>query len=105
MSNQNEPPAVEVPVPTGLDAPQLDLQALHAAGADKPVRSCHDGPLLDVRDLKVEFRTREGVARAVNGSPCSVSAGETLAVLGESGSGRSVTAQAIMGIIDTRRAS
>ncbi|WP_425582765.1 ATP-binding cassette domain-containing protein, partial [Streptomyces thermolineatus] len=57
-------------------------------------------PLLEVRDLHVEFRTREGVARAVNGVNYSVSAGETLAVLGESGSGKSVTAQAIMGILD-----
>ncbi|MFF5423219.1 MULTISPECIES: ABC transporter ATP-binding protein [unclassified Streptomyces] len=61
----------------------------------------HEGPLLDVRDLHVEFRTREGVAKAVNGVSYSVSAGETLAVLGESGSGKSVTAQAIMGILDT----
>ncbi|WP_338493938.1 ABC transporter ATP-binding protein [Streptomyces sp. SJL17-4] len=61
----------------------------------------HDGPLLDVRDLHVEFRTREGVAKAVNGVSYSVNAGETLAVLGESGSGKSVTAQAIMGILDT----
>ncbi|MFC9327273.1 ABC transporter ATP-binding protein [Kitasatospora sp. NPDC057015] len=60
----------------------------------------YDGPLLDVRDLHVEFVTREGVARAVNGVNYSVSAGETLAVLGESGSGKSVTAQAIMGILD-----
>ncbi|MFF4653806.1 ABC transporter ATP-binding protein [Streptomyces sp. NPDC001380] len=58
-------------------------------------------PLLDVRDLHVEFRTREGVARAVNGVSYSVDAGETLAVLGESGSGKSVTAQAVMGILDT----
>jgi len=58
------------------------------------------GPLLEVRDLHVEFRTREGVVRAVNGVNYSVSAGETLAVLGESGSGKSVTAQAIMGILD-----
>jgi oligopeptide transport system ATP-binding protein len=58
-------------------------------------------PLLDVDDLHVEFRTREGVAKAVNGVSYSVSAGETLAVLGESGSGKSVTAQAIMGILDT----
>ncbi|MFE4971816.1 ABC transporter ATP-binding protein [Kitasatospora sp. NPDC056651] len=58
------------------------------------------GPLLDVRDLHVEFVTRDGVARAVNGVDYSVSAGETLAVLGESGSGKSVTAQAIMGILD-----
>ncbi|MFI6700433.1 ABC transporter ATP-binding protein [Streptomyces sp. NPDC050509] len=57
--------------------------------------------LLEVRDLQVEFRTREGVAKAVNGVTYAVAAGETLAVLGESGSGKSVTAQAIMGILDT----
>jgi oligopeptide transport system ATP-binding protein len=56
--------------------------------------------LLEVRDLHVEFHTREGVAKAVNGVSYSVDAGETLAVLGESGSGKSVTAQAIMGILD-----
>ncbi|MFF4591342.1 ABC transporter ATP-binding protein [Streptomyces sp. NPDC001388] len=57
--------------------------------------------LLEVRDLRVEFRTREGVAKAVNGVGYAVDAGETLAVLGESGSGKSVTAQAVMGILDT----
>ncbi len=56
--------------------------------------------LLEVRDLHVEFRTREGVAKAVNGVTYEVDQGETLAVLGESGSGKSVTAQAIMGILD-----
>ncbi|WP_405587038.1 ABC transporter ATP-binding protein [Streptomyces sp. NBC_01190] len=60
-----------------------------------------EAPLLDVRNLHVEFRTREGVAKAVNGVEYAVSAGETLAVLGESGSGKSVTAQAIMGILDS----
>ncbi|RKE20959.1 ABC transporter ATP-binding protein [Streptomyces sp. TLI_171] len=65
----------------------------------------YTGPLLDVRDLHVEFKTREGVARAVNGVSYSVAAGETLAVLGESGSGKSVTAQAIMGILDMPPAS
>ncbi|HJD85151.1 MAG TPA: ABC transporter ATP-binding protein, partial [Kitasatospora aureofaciens] len=60
----------------------------------------YQGPLLDVRDLHVEFVTRDGVARAVNGVNYSVRAGETLAVLGESGSGKSVTAQAVMGILD-----
>ncbi|MFF5500725.1 ABC transporter ATP-binding protein [Streptomyces roseolus] len=60
----------------------------------------HNGPLLEVKDLHVEFHTRDGVAKAVNGVNYSVSAGETLAVLGESGSGKSVTAQAIMGILD-----
>ncbi|WP_269853892.1 ABC transporter ATP-binding protein [Streptomyces sp. RPT161] len=57
--------------------------------------------MLDVRDLHVEFRTRDGVAKAVNGVNYSVNAGETLAVLGESGSGKSVTAQAVMGILDS----
>ncbi|MGW2994900.1 ABC transporter ATP-binding protein, partial [Streptomyces sp. NPDC001193] len=56
--------------------------------------------LLEVRDLHVEFRTRDGVAKAVNGVNYSVGEGETLAVLGESGSGKSVTAQAVMGILD-----
>ncbi|MFI2709821.1 ABC transporter ATP-binding protein [Micromonospora sp. NPDC018662] len=60
-----------------------------------------DGHLLEVRDLHVEFRTREGVARVINGVTYHLDAGETLAVLGESGSGKSVTAQAIMGILDT----
>ncbi|MFJ9518156.1 ABC transporter ATP-binding protein [Kitasatospora sp. NPDC101801] len=60
----------------------------------------YQGPLLDVRDLHVEFKTRDGLVKAVNGVNYSVSAGETLAVLGESGSGKSVTAQAIMGILD-----
>ncbi|MYV98224.1 ABC transporter ATP-binding protein [Streptomyces sp. SID3343] len=58
------------------------------------------GPLLEVDNLHVEFRTREGVAKAINGVSYDVSAGETLAVLGESGSGKSVTAQTIMGILD-----
>ena len=60
-----------------------------------------DGRLLDVEDLHVEFRTRDGVAQAINGVNFTLDEGETLAVLGESGSGKSVTAQAIMGIIDT----
>ena len=57
--------------------------------------------LLDVRDLQVEFRLREGTAKAINGVSFDLREGETLAILGESGSGKSVTAQAIMGILDT----
>ena len=60
-----------------------------------------DGLLLEVDDLQVEFRTREGVAKAINGVSFEVHGGETLAILGESGSGKSVTAQAVMGILDS----
>lgn len=56
--------------------------------------------LLEVEDLHVEFHTSEGVAKAINGVDFSLDEGETLAILGESGSGKSVTAQAIMGILD-----
>lgn len=56
-------------------------------------------PLLSVQDLAVEFSTSAGVVRALDGVSFEVNAGETLAVLGESGSGKSVTAQAIMGLL------
>ena len=60
-----------------------------------------DGLLLDVDDLQVEFRTSQGVSKAINGVSFKLHEGETLAILGESGSGKSVTAQAVMGIIDS----
>ena len=55
----------------------------------------------EVDQLQVEFRTRDGVAKAINGVSFELREGETLAILGESGSGKSVTAQAIMGILDS----
>lgn len=55
--------------------------------------------LLDVEDLSVEFRTDAGVVKAVQSMSFTLHAGETLAIIGESGSGKSVTAQAVMGIV------
>jgi oligopeptide transport system ATP-binding protein len=60
-----------------------------------------DAPLLEVNDLRVEFRSGREIVRAVNGASFAVRRGETAAVLGESGSGKSVTAAAIMRLLAT----
>ncbi len=57
-------------------------------------------PLLEVRDLTVEFTTRRGIVRAVERVNISVGKGETVGVVGESGSGKSVTSYAVMRILD-----
>jgi peptide/nickel transport system ATP-binding protein len=63
--------------------------------------SAGDGHLLEVCDLAVEFDTAAGLVRAVNGIGFHVDRGEVLAILGESGSGKSVSAAAIMDLIDS----
>jgi len=57
-------------------------------------------PLLDVRDLSVSFRTRDGVVHAVSELSFTLRRGETLGVVGESGSGKSVSSLAIMGLLN-----
>ncbi len=57
-------------------------------------------PLLDVRDLTVEFATRRGTVTAVKSINLTLAKGETLGIVGESGSGKSVTSYAVMRILD-----
>jgi oligopeptide/dipeptide ABC transporter ATP-binding protein len=57
--------------------------------------------LLEIRDLRVEFGTYGGVVKAVRGVSLSLERGRTLAIVGESGCGKSVTVQAAMGLIPT----
>lgn len=56
-------------------------------------------PLLEVRDLQTHFHGRAGVAKAVDGVSFSIRAGETLALVGESGCGKSVTAFSILRLV------
>ena len=60
-----------------------------------------EAALLEVRDLRVEFRTGSKRVHAVNGVSFEVHSGETLAILGESGSGKSVTFDAVLGILES----
>ena len=55
--------------------------------------------LLEIENLQTHFRTRDGVNRAVDGVSFTVEAGETLAIVGESGCGKSVTASSVLRLI------
>lgn len=56
-------------------------------------------PLLDVRDLRTYFHTRNGIVRAVDGISFEVEPGETLGIVGESGSGKSVASYSLLGLV------
>lgn len=60
-----------------------------------------DAPLLDIVDLKTYFRTEQGLARAVDGVSISVRRGKTVAVVGESGCGKTVTALSVLKLVPT----
>lgn len=57
------------------------------------------GKILDVKNLRISFRTNNGRVKAVRDISFDLNKGETIAIVGESGSGKSVTARAMMGIL------
>jgi oligopeptide/dipeptide ABC transporter ATP-binding protein len=69
------------------------------ASASKPVEAPPAAPLLQVRDLKVHFFTRDGVVKAVDGVDYSVGHAETLGIVGESGSGKTVSSLSLMRLV------
>jgi oligopeptide transport system ATP-binding protein len=68
-----------------------------AAAQIPPLEVAH--ALLEVEDLAVEFRTRDSVVEAVDGLSYTVNAGRTLAIVGESGCGKTVSSLAVMGLL------
>ena len=58
-------------------------------------------PLLDIKDLRVRFKTRDGMVDAVNGVSFNLFPGEALGIVGESGCGKSVSAMSILKLIPT----
>lgn len=64
--------------------------------------TAHDTPLLEVKDLGVEFTTDSGPVLAVDGVSFSVGRGHRLGIVGESGSGKSVMCRAVMNILPPR---
>jgi peptide/nickel transport system ATP-binding protein len=70
----------------------------------KPHAAIERRPLVEVKDLTVKFVSREATVQAVNGVSFEMAPGEVLCIIGESGSGKSVTMRALMRLLPKRRA-
>jgi len=61
------------------------------------------GNVVEVEDLRVRIRTGRGLVTVVDGMSYSVGASETLALVGESGAGKSISVRAVLGLLDPRK--
>jgi peptide/nickel transport system ATP-binding protein len=84
--------------PIQKDGPNVpkDGPNVRRAGPSGPANE----PLLEVRDLRTHFFTREGVVRSVDGVSFSIRPGQTVGIVGESGCGKSITAKSILRIVE-----
>ncbi|MCL6652634.1 ABC transporter ATP-binding protein [Agrobacterium rubi] len=64
--------------------------------------SRQDAPIIDARNIAVNFKVEHGTVEAVKGVSFQLYRGETIAIVGESGSGKSVTARTVMGLLSKR---
>ena len=83
-----------------LDAETPDRNRSHApATPETETAEASPPPRLSIRNLAVEFQTEAGTLRAVNGVSLNLAPGETLALVGESGCGKSVTAHSVLRLV------
>ena len=78
--------------------------AVKKQNSKKAGRTAKEDVLLDVKNLRVEFKMKNGVVRAVDDISYQVRKGEFLAVVGESGCGKSVSALSLMRVLQEKAA-
>src|SRR5882762_3933308 len=83
----------------------MSLQTTSAASTATAVPAAFpaERPLVEVKDLSVKFVSRDTTVHAVNGVSFAMMPGEVLCIIGESGSGKSVTMKALMQLLPKRR--
>jgi peptide/nickel transport system ATP-binding protein len=84
---------------TDLDTERTDTPV--PTGRDTTPKGSSDDTLLSVHNLKTVFRTQEGVVRAVDEVSFSLDTGEIVGLVGESGAGKSATADSILRLINS----
>ena len=90
-------PAAEASVPLEVHLAQLRL--IESERSDRLVFTGDAAPLLEVKNLSIRFPNRHGDIAVVDNVSFSVRPGETMALVGESGCGKSITSLAIMGLL------